>query len=55
MLVAWRHLVPLLLAGFLLLTLTEAIVNGGQGQWLMVAILALLLAANLRRRPRAGP
>ena len=54
MLTAWRRLMLVMLASFLLFHLARAIVDGGQARWLMVAVLALLLAANLRRRPRAG-
>ena len=54
MLTAWRRLMLVMLVSALLFNLAKAIVDGGQARWLMVAIIALLLAANLRRRPRAG-
>ncbi len=50
---AWRRAVPFLLAGVLLLNLTSAIMNGGRARWLMVALLALMLALELWWRGRA--
>jgi hypothetical protein len=43
---------PFILAGFLLLSLMTAIVDGGRGNWLIVALVALAVAANLWLRDR---
>ncbi len=53
MLTAWRRALPFVLAGLLLFNLADAIVNGGQRNWIMVGVTALALAwiLWLRRRP----
>ena len=55
MLPAWRRVVPFLLAGILLFNLGDAIINGGRGNWITVAILALLLALLVWQRRRTEP
>ncbi len=43
------RVVRLLVAAILVLTLTNAIINGGQGAWLSVAGIAVLLVALFAR------
>ncbi len=43
-LAGWRRILPLILAGVLLFNIADAIVNGGQGRWIRVAVMALVLA-----------
>lgn len=45
-------LVPVILAGVLVLQLIGAVTNNARGNWISVAIVALLLAVTLHRRPR---
>ena len=52
---AWQRIAPFILTGILLFNLAAAIVEGGQARWLMVALLALLLAFAIWRRRRAEP
>ena len=44
---AWRRVAPFLLAGMFLLNVANAIANGGRGNWLTVAMLAIILALSL--------
>ena len=46
---AWRRSLPFILTGVFLFDLAKAIAIGGRGNWLMVAVLALVLAVNLWR------
>ncbi len=56
MLETWRRIAPFILAGILLLNLAEAISDGGRANWLMVALLALILALLVwQRRWRPEP
>jgi hypothetical protein len=43
----WRRFAPLILTSLLIVTLITAFIAGGQGRWLVVAILALALALTL--------
>ena len=54
MLGAWQRVAPAVLAGFLLFNLINAIINGGRGNWISVAVLALGLALILWQRRRRG-
>jgi hypothetical protein len=47
---AWQRAMPFVLAGFLLGNLIGALTNGGRGNWITVALLALLLALIVWRR-----
>ncbi len=57
MLEQYRRVVPFILAGLLLVNLVQGIANGGPDNWIMVAVLALVLALTLwwRRRAERGP
>jgi hypothetical protein len=55
MLATWRRIAPFVLTGLLLFNLAEAIAIGGRGNWIMVALLALLLAYTVWRRRRPEP
>ena len=57
MLAAWRRIAPFVLAGLLLFNLAEAILDGGRGNWIRVAVIALFLAWTvwLRRRREEEP
>ncbi len=57
MLEHYRRAVPFILAGLLLFNLAEAIINGGRENWIMVAVMALVLALTLwwRRRTEQEP
>ncbi len=55
MLAAWRRIAPFILRGILLFNLAAAIGDGGRERWLIVALLALLLAFAVWRRRRAEP
>jgi hypothetical protein len=50
MLAAWRRIRPLVLTGLLLLNLANAIANGGRRNWIVVAIVAIVLALSLWRQ-----
>ena len=55
MLEQYRRVVPFILAGLLLFNLADAIANGGRANWIVVAVMALVLALTLwLRRPRDG-
>ena len=54
MLAAYRRVAPFLLTGVLLLNVAIAIVTGQRATWLMVAVLALVLALNVWWWRRAG-
>ncbi len=51
---AWRRALPFVLTGLLLFTIVDATVNGGQGRWIRVAVIALVLALTLWWRRRVG-
>ena len=57
MLEQYRRVFPFILAGLLLFNLADAIVNGGRDRWIIVAVMALVLALTLwwRRRAAHGP
>ena len=57
MLEQYRRAVPFILAGLLLFNLVDAIINGGRANWIVVAVMALVLALTLwlRRRGAHGP
>ena len=57
MLEAWRRMAPFILAGLLLFNILGAIISGGRGNWISVAVLALGLALILwqRRRKKDEP
>lgn len=55
MLAAWRRILPFVLAGGLVINLIQAITVGGRGNWISVAIIALLLALIVWQRRRATP
>jgi hypothetical protein len=46
---------PFFLAGFLVLNLLTATLDGGRANWLLVAVLASLLAVTVFQRTRATP
>lgn len=46
----WRRFVPFLLAGMLVLHLAAAIIDGSRARWLMVALVAIVLALAIVRR-----
>jgi uncharacterized membrane protein YhhN len=48
------RLLPFFLAGLLLLNLLTATLDGGRANWLLVAVLALLLAGMVFWRTRAA-
>lgn len=52
MLAAWRRAFPFVLTGLLLFNLADAITNGGQGRWIRVAVMALVLAFTIWWRRR---
>ncbi len=54
MLAGWRRVAPFVLGGLLLLNLAEAITGGRREDWLMVAVLALILAVIVWQRRRRG-
>ena len=54
MLAAWRRVVPFVLGGLLLLNLAEAITGRRREDWIMVAVLALVLALMVWSRRRRG-
>lgn len=54
MLAAWQHALPFVLTGLLLVNIIDAIVNGGQGRWIRVAVIALVLALTMWWRRRVG-
>ena len=54
MLAAWRRALPFVLTGLLLFNIVDAIVNGGQGRWIMVAVMALVLALTVWWRRCVG-
>ncbi len=54
MLAAWQRALPFVLAGLLLFNLADAIINGGRGNWIRVAVIALFLALTVWWRRRAG-
>ena len=49
---AWRRVAPFILAGLLLTNLAIAIADGGRENWLMVALVAAILALLLVRHAR---
>ena len=51
---SWRRVVPFILAGLLLWNLAHAIVTGGRGPWLLVALVALGLAVSFWLRDQAA-
>ncbi len=51
---AWQRTLPFVLTGLLLFNLADAIVNGGQGRWIRVAVMALVLALTFWWRRRVG-
>ena len=55
MLAAWRRALPFVLAGLLLFNLADAIVNGGRANWIMVAVMALVLVLTIWWRRRMEP
>ena len=52
MLRAWHRMAPFVLTGVLLINLANAIINGGQQNWIMVGVTALILAWVLWQRRR---
>ena len=50
----WRRALPFILTGLVLFNLADAIVNGGQGNWIRVAVMALVLALSIWWRRRVG-
>ncbi len=52
---AWRRVLPFILTGVLLFNLADAIINGGQGNWIRVAIMALVLAFTIWWQRRTEP
>ncbi len=52
MLAAWRRMAPFVLGGLLLLNLAEAITGGRREDWIMVGVLALVLAMIVWQRRR---
>ncbi len=57
MLAGWRRVAPFVLGGLLLLNLAEAITGGRREDWIMVAVLALVLALTVwqQRRKKDEP
>ena len=57
MLEAWRRVAPFVLGGLLLLNLAKAITSGMRTDWIMVAVLALVLALMVwqQRRKKDEP
>ena len=53
MLAAWQRALPFVLTGLLLFNLADAIINGGRGNWIRVAVVALVLALTVWHRRRA--
>ncbi len=54
MLERYRRVLPFILAGLLILNLVQAIVNGSRADWIVVAVMALVLALTLWWRRRAA-
>ena len=51
---AWRRIMPAFLTGVLLASLIDAITHGGRVSWLIVALLASVLALSRWRRTHTG-
>ena len=51
----WRRALPFILTGLLLFNLADAIINGGQRNWILVAVVALVLALTVWSQRRTEP